>query len=223
MTDPAKLNPPDALLLMTSSCPHCPTVLQGLSALIKAGKIARLEAINLTLRPEAATSFGVRSVPWVRIGDFVLEGLQSQAELQRWAVLAGTADGMATYLAEALKKGDLQKVKDMVTEDDGSRLHALLDLLASPDTELHVRLGIGALMEELEDSETLVRQLEQLTALASHTDTRVRLDACHYLSLTRSPRAIPVLKELLHDPDAEVRATAAEGLAAMEQAGGRNG
>ena len=221
MTNPAKPSPPDALLLMTSACPHCPTVLQGLSALIKAGKIGRLEAINLTLRPDAATRFGVRSVPWVRIGDFVLEGLQSQAELQRWAVLAGTADGMAAYLAEALKKGDLQKVTDMVKDDD-TRLTALLDLLARPDTELHVRLGIGALMEELEGSDMLAGQLEALTALATHADARVRLDASHYLSLTRSPRAIPVLKELLRDPDAEVQATAAEGLTTIEQADGHN-
>jgi HEAT repeat protein len=49
----------------------------------------------------------------------------------------------------------------------------------------------------------------------------VRHDACHYLSLTRSPQAIPVLQTLLRDSDAEVRATAGESLAALEQAGGK--
>jgi thiol-disulfide isomerase/thioredoxin len=220
MTDSVTPDPPDALLFMTSSCPHCPTVLQGLGALIKAGRIARFEVINLALRPEAGAAFGVRTVPWIRIGDFVLEGLHTQAELQHWAGLAGTADGMATYLAETLKKGNLQRVTAMVKED-GARLDALLGLLTRPDTELHVRLGIGAVMEELEGNDILIRRLGSLTALARHADARVRHDACHYLSLTRSPQAIPVLQTLLRDSDAEVRATAGESLAALEQAGGK--
>jgi thiol-disulfide isomerase/thioredoxin len=206
---------PDALLLMTSSCPHCPAVLQALSALIKAGKIARLEAINLTLRPEVAAAYAVRTVPWVRIGLFELEGLRSQGELQRWAEGSGSATGMADYFNELLKNGASNKVLTLLTAD-ATHFAALLQLLARPDTELHVRLGIGAVMEDLQGSDTLQREIQNLATLTRHPDARIRSDACHYLSLTRSPHALPAVRALLADADAQVRETAKDSLAALE-------
>ena len=80
-------NIPEAVLLLSTQCPHCPTVLQGLSELVKQGVISRLEVVNINVRPEIAERHGIRSVPWVKIGDFELEGLHSPAELRRWAGL----------------------------------------------------------------------------------------------------------------------------------------
>jgi hypothetical protein len=212
-TTPASI--PDALLLMTSSCPHCPTVLQALSALLKAGKIARLEATNLTLRPEVAATYGVRTVPWVRIGPFELEGLRTQGELQHWAERSGSVEGMAEYFGELLKSGASDKVLSALAADE-TRFDALLHLLARPDTELHVRLGIGAVMEDLQGSDTLQRGVDSLARLTRHPDARIRSDACHYLSLTRSPGALPAVRALLDDTDAQVRETARDSLMALE-------
>lgn len=206
---------PDALLLMTSTCPHCPAVLQALSALLKAGKIARLEAINLSVRPEAAATYGVRTVPWVRIGLFELEGLRSQGELQRWAEGSGTVEGMADYFNELLKNGARDKVLAILAAD-ATQFDALLQLLARADTELHVRLGIGAVMEDLQGSDALQGQVENLAALTRHPDARIRSDACHYLSLTGNPAALPAVRLLLADADAQVRDTAKDSLAALE-------
>lgn len=206
---------PDALLLMTSSCPHCPTVLQSLSALLKAGKIAHLEATNLSLRPEVAATYGVRTVPWVRIGPFELEGLRSQGELQRWAEISGTMEGMAEYFSELLKSGASNKVLSLLAAD-AARFDALLHLLARTDTELHVRLGIGAVMEDLQGSALLQGGVASLAALTRHPDARIRSDACHYLSLTRSPDALPAVRALLDDAAAEVRDTARDSLATLE-------
>ena len=64
--------PPDALLLLTSQCPHCPTVLQGLGELVKKGLIGRLEVVNIVARPDIAKQYGVRKVPWFRLGEFEL-------------------------------------------------------------------------------------------------------------------------------------------------------
>ena len=206
---------PDALLLMTSSCPHCPTVLQSLSALLKAGKIARLEATNLTLRPEVAATYGVRSVPWVRIGPFELEGLRSQGELRHWAEISGTIEGMAEYFNELLKNGASNKVLSLLAAD-ATHFDALLHLLARADTELHVRLGIGAVMEDLQGSDLLQGRVAGLAALTRHPDARIRSDACHYLSLTRSRDALPAVRALLDDADAQVRDTARDSLAMLE-------
>ncbi len=209
---------PDALLLMTSTCPHCPGVLQSLSALLKAGKIGHLEATNLSVRPETAATYGVRTVPWVRIGPFELEGLRTQGELQHWAEISDSTQGMAEYFDELLKSGARDKVLSMLAADE-TRFDALLHLLAGTDTELHVRLGIGAVMEDLEGGETLRGRVGSLAALTHHPDARVRNDACHFLALTRSADALPAVRALLDDSDAQVRDTAKDSLAALENPG----
>ena len=220
MSDPADTtpkNPPDALLLMTSACPHCPGMLQGLGALIKGGHIGRLEVINLSLRPEAGKALGVRSVPWVRIGPYTLEGLRSQSELQQWAQRAAENAGMAAYFAELLAAGDLEKVLALVRED-ATRFAALLQLLADPGTALHVRVGIGAVVEDLQGSDLLRHQIEPLTQLTQHADARIRSEACHYLALTRAPQALAAVRDLLNDPDPQVRDVAQDSVAILEQA-----
>ena len=84
--------PPEALMLLGTSCPHCPVVLDALSELVKQGVIASLEVVNLEKKPDIAEQLGVRTVPWVRIGWYELEGLHSRAELQYWAELFGTSE-----------------------------------------------------------------------------------------------------------------------------------
>jgi thioredoxin-like negative regulator of GroEL len=207
---------PDALLLMTSSCPHCPAVLQGLSELVKAGRIGRLEVVNIEVRPEAAQALGVRGVPWVRIGPFQLEGLRTPAELKRWAERAYSPQGMADYFRESLETGKLPKVSAAI-EQDPARLDALLLLLSDPLTDLHVRVGIGAVIEGLSGSAALAQRIDQLGALARAEDAHIRGDACHYLALTRDPRAIPHLERLLNDPERQVRELATDGLAELQQ------
>jgi thioredoxin-like negative regulator of GroEL len=108
---------PDALLLLTSTCPYCPTVLAALSDLVKSGDIGRLEVVNIGAHPEIAQQYGVRTVPWVRIGPFELEGLRSPAELKQWVERAGTPEGLAEYFHELLKEGALLKVSTQAARD----------------------------------------------------------------------------------------------------------
>lgn len=202
---------PDALLLLTSSCPYCPTVLQGLSELVKGGLIGRLEVVNIGVRPEVAQQLGVRSVPWVRLGPFELEGLQSPAELKQWAERAGKPDGLAEYFRELLKDGQLARVTGYI------RRHAvavgdLIKLLADPDVELTVRIGISAVFEELEGDAALHAAFDNLAPLGLHQDAHIRADAAHLLSLTHRPEAIPHLERLLRDSVADVVEIAREGL-----------
>lgn len=205
---------PDALLLLTSACPFCPTVLKALGELVKGGRIGRLEVINLDRHPEAAQTYKARSVPWVRLGPYELDGLRSEAELKQWAERAGTPEGAAAYLSELLATGGLAKVTELVNQD-GVHLDALALLVGDPETDLHVRLGIGALFEELQGERVLARLVDPLGALTASGEARTRADACHYLALTRDRRAIPYIEPLLDDRDAAVREVAQEGLAAF--------
>ncbi len=207
--------PPDALLLLATGCPHCGAVLEGPGKLLKEGAIGRLEAVNVALLPERARELGVRSVPWTRIGPYELEGEQSPGELRRWAEGAGTVEGMAQYFYQLLISGRRARVEEMARREP-RRLEALAHLLEDPETSMAVRLGIGAVLEELQGSGISEVMIPRLGALTRHQDARIRADACHFLSLIGGSQVLPYLRACLADADREVREIAAE---ALEQAG----
>jgi thiol-disulfide isomerase/thioredoxin len=209
---------PDALLLLTTACPHCPSMLRSLSDLVKQGVIGRLEVVNITTRPDVAQKLGVRSVPWVKIGEFELEGLHTLGELRQWAERAGSAAGLGEYFHELLKSGELDKVSSQVARG-GQPLKMLVRLLGDPDTELTVRIGVNAVIEGMEGQPVLAEVMSPLSELVRHRDAHVRGDAAHLLSYTHLPEARPVLKALLKDNVADVREIAREGLERLDTRG----
>lgn len=208
---------PEALLLISSHCTHCPTALAHLGELVKAGDIERLEVINIERRPQLAEALGVRSVPWVRLGPFELTGVRGLDELRGWAAAAGTPQGLADYLRELLKEGELAKANTLV-EGEAENLVALVGLLGAPDIELSVRIGIGAIVEGLEEDPRLAAAVDTLVRLTEAPEAAIRGDAAHLLSYTHSPRAEPLLHRMTHDLDPDVREIAAEGLARLKGA-----
>jgi hypothetical protein len=207
--------PPAARLYIANGCPHCPTVLAGLSELVKNGRIGRLDVINISAHPEAAQAQGIRAVPWLRLGPFELTGLRSPAELAQWAERAQSPEGMAEYLRELLGEGSLAGVRATLEREPQLTGVALIRLLGDADAELQVRLGVSAILEDLEGSATLAGLVDALGALTRHSDARIRLDAAHTLGLSHAPGARAYLEALQDDRDAEVREVAQESLAAL--------
>jgi thiol-disulfide isomerase/thioredoxin len=215
MTDvKMKKSPPDALMLLGTHCPHCPSVLGSLSELVKQGVIARLEVVNLEQRPETGRELGVRSVPWVKIGPFELPGLHSRAELQSWAEQSGSEQGMTKYFDQLLTEGEVKRVLEMIGDDHGL-LHALIGLVSDADAKINARLGAGVIMEEYEGEPELLALIPELGELTRHEDARVRSDACHYLSLTHDDSVKKYIEPLLDDDHEEVREVAGESLAVI--------
>lgn len=206
---------PDALLYIANGCPHCPTVLAGLAELIKSGRIGRLEVVNITVNPERAQTEGVRAVPWLRVGPFELTGLRSPAELAQWAARAQSSEGMAEYLRELLTEGNLASVRATLERAPEQTATALVLLLGDAEAELQVRLGVSAVLEDLEGSATLTTLVDALGALTRHGDARIRIDAAHTLGLSHAAAARAYLEALHGDSDAEVREVAQESLAAL--------
>ena len=207
--------PPDALLLIAPGCAHCPLVLESLARLVKAGSLGRLEVINVAAHPEAAARAGSRSVPWTRIGPFVLEGLHGEAELREWVEHAAAGTGRAAYVAELLRNQQLDRALATVRQWPDV-LPDLLALSGSLETPLAVRIGISAAVEDQQGSAALRDALPALAGLATSPEPAVRADAAHFLGLTGSAAARQPLEALLADVEPQVREIAAESLALLE-------
>ena len=205
---------PDALLLISTHCPHCPAMLASVVDLVKQGDIGRLEAVNLERHPEVGQALGVRSVPWLRLGRIELAGVHSRDELAEWAAKADSEAGMADWFHLLLKEGQLPRAQAMI-ENDPALLAAVLPIVGNVEASLNVRLGAGVLLENFAGTDTLRALLPRLGELSQHPDARVRADACHYLGLTGDAAAKPWLEARTTDEDADVREIAAESLQAI--------
>ncbi len=207
MTQPT----PDAQIFITTSCPHCPTALQGLTEMVKIGVIGRLDVVNVEAHHEVASQMGVRSAPWINLGPFVLEGAQSVDHLKRWASIAYTDEGDTAYLHELLEHGRLDSAIDYVASNPVQRLSSLLPLI-TPDSPMQVKLGADAILEQYSGADELKGLLPELARLSQHEDARIRTDACYYLGLTGDMGAHPYLDARLEDDSPEVQEVAAESL-----------
>jgi thioredoxin-like negative regulator of GroEL len=204
-------SPPDALMLKGTHCPFCPRVQQSLQELRESGHIGKLEILNIEENPEVAKELGVRTVPWVRIGPYELDGLRPTAEFREWADKAGSTAGVSKWLDELLGSGRITEAFELVSAGQ-SGIDALLDLFADEDTQLNTRIGISAIVEDLQGSKALRQNLERLGELTRHADAHIRGDACHYLALSGDAGAAAWIRPLLEDADAGVREIASDSL-----------
>ncbi|MBS4097490.1 MAG: HEAT repeat domain-containing protein [Sulfuricella sp.] len=203
--------PPDALLFISPACPHCPAMLASLAQLLKEGLLGKLEAINLAAHPEATAELGVKSVPWLRLGPFELEGAQTPAELRSLALGADDAGVMASYIHDLLISGRRARVEDLLRREP-RHFGAFPRLLRDPATSMAVRIGIGAVLEEFQGSGLASGIIPALGEILRDAEPRTRADAAHFLSLIGGPEALAIFRAHLDDADPEVREIAAEAL-----------
>ncbi|MDP1633784.1 MAG: thioredoxin family protein [Gallionellaceae bacterium] len=203
--------PPDALLFITPVCRHCPAVLQSLSELVKQAQIGKLTVVNIAAHPEQAAEYDVRGAPWLRLGAFTLTGAQSIAELKQWAEWASGDEGTAHYVEHLLREGDYKHAVAFIAGDT-LRLKSLLVIVADPEANISVRLGVSALLEAYARTPELQALLPQLAELTFHPDHRVRADACHLLGLSGSAAARAYVEACLGDENGEVREIAEEAM-----------
>ena len=211
MTQPAA---PDAELMIAPGCTHCPVVLAGLADLVKAGKIGRLDVVNIGQHPDIATQRGVRGVPWIRIGPFELSGAHSRSELEELVDKARSTDGLQTYLRDSLESGELDQVIRACRRSP-ELLSPLLALAGDLDTPFAVRVGVGAVLEDLATDDLLTGLSGPIRQLAASPEPQIRADAAHFLGLIGGQEALAELHRLANDEDHEVREIASESLAEM--------
>ena len=201
-----------ALLFTTPGCPHCPGVKAALHTLLQDGTITQLEVVDASVEATRAQSLGIKSVPWLQLGPLQFEGTLSLGELRGWAERAARTDGVKIYFYEMLKSGKRAKVEQMIRQQP-DRAAILGDLLLDSEASMAVRIGIGAVLEELQGSDLLDALVPKLVQILQQQEPRNRADAAHYLSLIANPAALSALRNYLQDADAEVREIAQEALA----------
>jgi len=207
---------PEALLFVTPDCPHCATVLRGLDELEKQGLVGRVTVVDAAAHLDRAAEYGVRAVPWLRLGPFTLTGAQGVAELRQWAGWANGEEGIASYVGHLLRQGEFPHAAAFVAADS-RRLAPLLGVLTDSEAGIDIRLGVSALLESYADTEALRALLPRLAELSRDDDHRVRVDACHLLGLTGSPDALAPVEARLTDGNEEVREIAAEAMQRLEK------
>jgi hypothetical protein len=200
---------PDTRLLIAPGCPHCGSVTEILTKLVKEGLIGRLEIINLAIRPEAAAEAGTRSVPWFRIGEFEFTGAHSEQEIRQWAEKAAQGQGWSAYYHDLIDNRELDQAISSLHQHP-ERLGALIATLSDKDLPMVVKIGVGAIIEDFEHSDVLKQCIPEFVELTRSDDPGTRADACHYLGLTGSSEVIPMLEGLLNDEDRHVREIAEE-------------
>lgn len=200
MTTPTKT---EALLLIAPGCAHCPSVMANLSTLIKEGNLARLEIVNIQQYPDIASSYNVRSVPWLKLGDYVLAGSYSLDELRHWAQLAHSEEGLQQYIEQQLADGKLDSMLQQVKQYP-HWLKSIINLLKSDDTAIQVRLAIDSIMESMTGSEALHSQVDELGQLAQTIHPSRLADIIYYLGLTNNDKAIPYIENYLHHENPDV-------------------
>lgn len=202
---------PDALLLMTGGCPHCPAALQALTALLKEGAIGKMQVINVAVHIEEAESRGVQSVPWIRIGPFEIDGAATPARLRELAQGVNDDGVFDAWLLETLKAGRRQKFEALVKEEP-QRIHALARLMSNPEASMAVRLGIGAVLESLRGTDLGEPLIPAMAEMLASDDRLLRADACHFLTLIGGEAIRPFMQTCLQATDSELREIAGEWL-----------
>lgn len=201
----------NALLFTAPGCPHCPGVKTALEGLLHEGLLASLEIVDISQQPDRAAELGVRSVPWLQLGEFVLTGAQTPQQLREWAQKATGEQDMGEFLQHLLTKGELAEAEALIHRDP-RHLGTLLKLIATPQRPMQVALGVSAILEDMAGQPELNVLLPDLIRLSRHPEHNLRSDACHYLGLLHHPGATAALKDCLNDSHADVREIAAEAL-----------
>lgn len=122
-----------------------------------------------------------------------------------------------SMIADYMEKGFLENIIDMFRQN--SELYSHIGELIQ-DKRVRVRIGITALMEELEntDRDNIACAMSNILPLLNHKEAVVRGDAASLLGIIGDTSAIPALTEALSDEHPDVRMLATEALEEIRSA-----
>ena len=212
-------NQSTAELFVATGCSHCPVVLNELSEQLKKGKLSSLKVTNIAVDNERAAELGIRSVPWFSLTNensfMIFSGDHTPKDIQKWLATSESKNGMQEYIEEYLANGQLITITQAIQLQPGIFTHVIA-MLEDEETGMTTRIGLDALVENFSSTEILQQQTPTLKKIAFSKNTRLQIDALHYLALTGDVDNKVFLEEMTKHEDEQVKEAAIEAIETLK-------
>ncbi len=110
-----------------------------------------------------------------------------------------------------LENGKIEKVIESITKQS-NELIDLVEVLGFEPLNIHVRIGVSAVLETFVGHPSMSEIISPLNQLTHHKEAYLRSDACYFLSLTKHVEAKNIIEFMLYDPYEQVRVAAQDAL-----------
>lgn len=207
--------PTHILVLIASSCPHCPQTVR--SALLQA---VSCELVSVTIVdalefPDVADQFKCKSTPTTIVnGELTIVGNISADDLAKKVVEASNQSSLTMVVESMVKSGRAEDAARLVCEK--AQPAALVEVFRQK--EFSTRIGALVAMESsLEINNSIFDSvLKDICKLLFVSDVGLKGDTAELLGKIGNIGAIPDLQRALNDDDADVREAVQEALETLE-------
>lgn len=204
-----------AELFIATGCRHCPIVLKELSEQLKKGSLASLKITNVAVDNKRAEELNIRSVPWFSLSNnssfMIFPGEHSAKEIQQWLAISETGEGMQEYIKDFLGSGQLMTIVQAINIKPEIFSH-VITMIKDEETIMDTRIGLDVLIENFSSSKILQQYTDELKEIVLLDDTRLKIDALHYIALTGEIRNKDFIEESTKDANLQVKEAAIEAL-----------
>lgn len=201
----------DISLFVMPGCNMCPRMKEIFEDMHRIGAISELNVVDISLHPELAEKYNIKSVPFYLINGVGFNGVRTRQEIEL-LLQQNETQKWTSLLRSELIDGQLDTVEEYMQTHKIARV-AMLELLQDEDTELVVRIGLTAVIESLVGRGLLESHEDGFIELTTNDDDRIAMDALYYLSLLSTPSSLQALTEIARNGKHSLREDARELLA----------
>ena len=210
---------PSSELFIATGCSHCPVVLKELSEQLKKGEISSLKVTNIAVDNKRAEELNIRSVPWFSLinehTSMIFSGDHSPKEIQKWIAASQTENGMQEYVEEYLANGQLMSIVQAI-QLKPEIFSVIISMLENEDTSMDIRIGLDALTENFTATDILKNYSASFKKIADSDNTRLQIDALHYIALTGDAENKDFLQKKTTENDPQIKDAAIEALETLK-------
>lgn len=203
--------PNNVFTFVATGCPHCPEAVRSVLILACSNPQINVSIIDALSFSDISEKYKIKSTPAIIINDgMTIIGGVKPDELAEYLIGVNDGASLTIILKSMILSGRAEDAAGLVCEKE--RPDALLPIYISP--EFSQRMGALLVMEEALDRNPSILDpiIDRLIELLQSDDIGLRGDTASILGRIGSRSAIPALKKVAEDPNADVRDAAVEAL-----------
>ena len=176
----------EVILFISTHCTHCASTLELLTKSIKQAKISQLTVINLEADNATEKYTHIRSVPYIKIGDFEFTGNLDKTDIDEMHN-AHSKNILDEYLFSKLFSDGLLKQAEKLVKENQSYWPTLINLAKSEESKMQTRIGITAIFET--QANTLMNSkenhliIDSLLSGSTNKNHTIRVDLIYFISI----------------------------------------